>query len=463
MISYNYDTAKTRIKENAMAGIQFTLTYQGVERTGYVVLINEAMLNDISELCTKKIMQYGSIKNEIAIEVNGSFDGYYLVYTYEDYNYYVKITSENVLDDNNQPHSIYTAGAYDVTVNGEPVVLIVYDWEDVNISALTTGGSIGVLENSNETTLRDVMIGASVWIRYNFDYPYHGDQKRYSFSEDIVLTADNIGDLSQVDLSTVGSVEIPVIYNGYSFTVSINVNPNLDGQTKNVYKMSMYGFEVTVDVYDEYVQMSGNYYRYEYIDSELNIVKVSTGMNDMLFVVNNDNMRIVEFNAGVTFSEDTPVEYVLINGDDTILLKLYRNRFIDVYEYDDKKDSYDYQQTMLCDVEIEDGKTYLTFMGTKYFANDANQLTIAVVGDIIYEFETEVDGTQMKAEFREYNGIKTMYYYNLVGDEYELVPGTLRWEIDDDETLITCYYGSYTAVQFTVSNGVIIGMVMDIK
>ena len=461
MITFNVEYAKDALVNNTRLEISYTVTYQGRTLYGYAVLVNENMVDGMQSMCDISLIYFGGYESKIAVEKGKALEGYYLRYYYQGYSYYLPITAENMLDANSEPQSLAVAGAYTVTVNGSEQLLIVYDFDDADIDGYFYDYSVTLVENSTTEDLLDAILGRTVNVYYDFEYPYNSSTQSYSYHESFVLTEDMLGDLSQLDLSNVGYTTIFVNYNGQEVPIGITITPNVDGQTKKTYTLNLYGFNLDADMYDEYIYMSNHWYRYVVVDEDNAIISLGNGYLSQLYVVNDDSHILENFVAGEFFDKETPEEYMILNmmQGSMYKLKIYSNMFADMYEY--KNSEFVYEQTMLCEVEVENDITYIIIQGTKYVADENNNLSVYVVGNITYSYEALVDGEQMRAEFREYNGEKIMYYYVLQENEY-VIAGSFEWEFNQDETMIDCYMkgNPNPIVSFVFENGQVVGIVM---
>ena len=469
MISFDVEEAKQNAKsDEPFPTISFTLTYEGVNKYGSAVLLTQDGLNQIAEICEdikitkngEQISYSSSDPEKVAVELGKNIADYYLKYTYQGYSYYLEITDKDVINSQNQIQDISQAGAYEVSVNGHNFVLIVYDIDDADVWAHFSGNSIQLVEGSSVQNLKDSIIGKQVSINFSFKYIAESQiEYSYSFYEYFNLAENDLGDLQSLDMTEVGDLHIPFDYNGKQYTISATIIPNVQGQVEKTYIMNMYG-EVEVKMYDKYIKVYNSWYEYKIIDEENHIFSLKTFMIDELYIIVEAEHKINKFMPSELFVDETAKVFHVLLNEDLTEFRVYQDKYAEIYTYQEKDDGFKHQQTILCQIEVVDGKTYVTCDYGKYISDDDGNLTLAIVGDLVYEYESVIDGQQMRAEFREFNGQKTMYYFKYQEDEYVPV-GSFSWEINQEETLIDCYYGDIKLVSFVVENGKIVDMLQN--
>ena len=465
MISFSEDQARQSIQGGSQYPmINFTISYQDKKLYGSAVMLTEDTLNYIATICddiqmTKEGQQLYTYEglDIVPVELGHQIEGYALKYYYQGYNYYLELTENNILNSDNQPQDFSQAGAYEVSVNGYNFALIIYDMADAELDA-HFNDSVYLVENSTIQDLLDAILGQKMSVRYEFEYKAaSGTEYNYSFYEYFNLERAQLGDLSTVDLTKVGTQYVPFTYNGEELTAHITINPDVSGQEPKRYTMNLYG-STEVDMYDEYIKIYSSYYKYRVIDAENHIIGLTTFVIEELYVVDDTTHTITKFMPSKIYTEETPRTFQVLFGDDETRLVVYQDKYAEIYVYDDNENDFVYESTMMVEIEDVDGVIHLSCEYGRFVSDADGNLSMEVYGELAYEYEMAMEGQQMRAELRIHdNGNKVMYYFVKVGDEY-LPQGTMTWEINEEGTLIDCYLGEFKAISFIVEDGAIVGI-----
>ena len=460
MISYDLQSVKNEINSNPdYAATSFTVSYNGRTLNATARLVLESDLNEFINNGYVSVYKNGeTLYSDVRINIKDGLDGLEVAYYYNGYYFFKQITAEDVINKaTNENQDLTQAGVYDVTICGQDRTIYLYDEKDAEIE-IRTNETISIVENSSLEALKNMLVGLEAKVNYEYEYPYHGSKSYYSYSKDFVLTEENM-DFSKVDFATVGRTNVIVNYGGIILELRINVIPNVQGQTKHTYTVVHSYGNSRYDFYDEYYCSYGEYwYKYEIVDNENNIYLLS----GELYVLNVENNTLTELKGSMVGGE--PVVYTGEFQGNHMQIKVYGGHYAEIYEYNNETTEFDYDTTIWCEYSSNGDKNYIVLADMKFIIGEENVLTMEITGQMVYSYEImsndEVPHVQMRAEFMDDNGEKTMYYYGFDDETEQLaLQGTLTWEINQEGTLITCYYQGFQAVQFVVENGVIVSMV----
>ena len=459
MISYDIDAVKQNILNNTDNFVTTTLTLSYEETTVYgnIVFVNLSDMDTIATQSNISLYKNGSNVSKIKVEKDAEINDYYLEYAYYGYSYYLKIEGKDILNENNEVQTTSVAGYYNVKINNYSTILFVYDKADAHVDFYAYK-TVQISESSTAEDLKNALLGKEVYFyaSYNYDGNYESE------SDSIIISQDNIADLSNIDLTTVGSVQIPLSYNGYNGFIRIQVIPDVTGQTSIEYTYTNEEETTKLYLYNNYLTDGKSWYKYELIDEE-NSVILAYIFQGKMFKIDYSNKTLIDF-KGEDILNALEKEYAFNYSGQILTVKVYNDIYADIYSYNDEKLEYNGTFQVVKSEEDNSSYYYVNSMNLKLLIDDVNHtLTQTVNGKLVYSYETTQEGQQIKAEFREEDGEKLMYYYtfNTETNNYELL-GNLTWNINEEHTLINCYTEmggqQYEVIRFTVENEEITGM-----
>ena len=286
-------------------------------------------------------------------------------------------------------------------------------------------------------------------------------QSSFTLPSENILFADlTLGDLSGIDFSKPGRVEIPVSYNGTQGTISVLLIPDMTDVPSTDYTYT--DDEANSMIFKAYengfLLINGEYYLYRWENRELGILSIEVDANQwVLFLVNQEAATISDFTASSLGG--TPLICYLVDIYAIRCYTLNGVSFLDIYQYDASAVDCcgDYYYTM--PGVLSENNTALSFKFGTYQIGADGELSPKVEGAELYAANLTMSGEKTVFSFHD-NGFVYIYLVlldaegNAIKDENgKVVRGEcvyIFW-YTEKEDILTVYYEGIVFVTLRIN------------
>ena len=451
MISFDADAARSCIKDGYILAV--TVTYEGC--TTILQVSFEA--SDVQEI---ELVQYSEIYMLLFKDRQLPDHLFVKIRLGTGYCRYLPLTADLLytVDEtgNKTAFSLADApfGRYDLYVvfdelqTNRSYEIFVYDDSMVEHGIYAAGDDpctkVGTKESVLER-LANLKIYYSTYIQFG--------QSSFTLPSENILFADlTLGDLSGIDFSKPGRVEISVSYNGTPGTISVLLIPDMTDVPSTDYTYTDdEDNSMIFKVYENgFLLIKGEYYLYRWENRELGILSIEVDANQwVLFLVDQEAATISDFTAsslgGTPFVCYVPNQYTIFcytkNGF----------TFLDIYGYDANEANYCGEYYYTTAGTLSDDRQTLSFeMGT-FTVGEDGCLHLQIEGNELYQTTQDMGGELIHFSFRD-DGKVYIYAVNGTDAEGNPIIGDCTQSMDytKKDDVLSVYYQGLEVAAFTV-------------